>query len=67
MTVFTCEDGLTYCADNKGCYDKTGRCDGIFDCRDHSDEYNCQGHIPGTAKSMHKFFDFNLTFLEFLL
>ena len=67
MTVFTCEHGLTYCTDNKECYDKTGRCDGISDCRDHSDEYNCQGHIPATAKSMYNLFYFKLTFLEFPL
>ena len=26
VTVFTCEHGLAYCTDNKGCYEKAGRC-----------------------------------------
>ena len=56
VTAFTCEHGLAYCTDNKGCYEKAGRCDGVFDCRDHSDEYNCKGHIHVIAESMSNFF-----------
>ena len=56
MTVFTCEHGLAYCTDNKGCYEKVGRCDGIFDCRDQSDECNCKGHIHVIVENMSNFF-----------
>ena len=56
MTVFTCEHGLAYCADNTECYDKTAHCDGTFDCRDHSDEDGCQGHIHTTLKRKYDFF-----------
>ena len=56
MTVFTCERGLAYCADNTECYSKNGRCDGTFDCRDHSDEKNCHGHINTTPARMYDFF-----------
>ena len=58
MTHFTCERGLVYCEDNKGCYEKAGRCDGTFDCRDHSDEKNCHGIINTTPKCMYSFFIF---------
>lgn len=56
MTGFTCGRGLAYCADNKGCYEKEGRCDGLFDCRDHSDEKNCHSIIHTTPKRMYDLF-----------
>ena len=62
VTVFTCERGLAYCADNKECYEEKGRCDGKFDCLDHSDEYNCHGHIHATPKGMYDLFLFNWIF-----
>ena len=55
-TVLTCEGAQAYCANNMECYSKSGRCDGAFDCRDHSDEKNCQGHLHTTPKRMYDLF-----------
>ena len=59
MTDFTCERDLDYCADNRECYEKDGRCDGIFDCRDHSDEKNSHNIKHTTQKRMYGLFLFN--------
>lgn len=29
------------CLDNLKCIDESSRCNGIYDCQDHSDEQNC--------------------------
>lgn len=29
------------CLDNRKCIAESSRCNGIFDCQDHSDEHNC--------------------------
>ena len=61
-TVFDCGFGQAYCKDHTECYEKTGRCDGVYDCRDHSDEDHCEGHKHSKTKRMYHFLTFTSLF-----
>ena len=40
-----CKEDEFNCSDSSMCIDKKWKCDGDFDCADHSDERDCKGTI----------------------
>lgn len=41
-----CIPGHWRCSDNLKCVSESSRCNGIYDCQDHSDESNCDESLP---------------------
>lgn len=42
LPEFSCQSYEFACASGDQCISSSYRCDGVFDCRDHSDEQNCR-------------------------
>ena len=48
LDIATCEPSEFQCNDTQ-CIDSRWRCDGDFDCNDHSDEMNCPSNYSNCA------------------
>nr|2I1P_A Chain A, Low-density lipoprotein receptor-related protein 2 [Rattus norvegicus] len=45
--VLNCTSAQFKCADGSSCINSRYRCDGVYDCRDNSDEAGCPTRPPG--------------------
>ena len=57
----TCDDkSVMKCDNGQRCYGKDQKCDGYFDCIDHTDEMNCTTRTPTTTTRKSSYFSSTL-------